>query len=102
MKTPEHHLFVCGSFRVSGDAKGICHKRDSHSLLSYLQSEIQDRMLSGVEVSSTGCVNACDNGPIMIDYPSGHWYGKITEEAVDEILDAIENGEVCAKYLISG
>jgi (2Fe-2S) ferredoxin len=101
MNTPEHHLFVCGSFRTNGEAQGICYKKESHSLLSYLQSEIQDRMLDGVEIASTGCMNVCNKGPVMIDYPSGNWYGNLDEEAIDEILDAIEEGEICEKYLIS-
>jgi (2Fe-2S) ferredoxin len=100
MNKPKHHLFVCGSFRVSGEAKGVCHKKESHNLLSYLQSEVQDRMLDGVEIGSAGCLNACSMGPVMIDYPTGHWYGRLTEEAIDEILDSIEEGEICEKYLL--
>lgn len=101
MNKPKHHLFVCGSFRVAGEARGICYKKDSHDLLSYLQSEIQDRMLDGVEVASTGCMNICDKGPVMIDYPSGHWYANLSEEAIDAILDAFEADEVCETYRIA-
>jgi (2Fe-2S) ferredoxin len=36
----------------------------------------------------------------MIDYPSGHWYKGLNEEAVDEILDAIEEDRVAEEYLI--
>lgn len=100
MKTPKHHLFVCGSFRASGEAQGVCHKKESMALLSYLQNEVQDRMLDDVEISSTGCLNACTRGPIMIDYPAGHWYHSVDEEAADAILDAIEDGEICEEYLI--
>lgn len=101
MTKPKHHLFVCGSFRTSGTPQGVCHKKESLNLLSYLQSEVQDRMLEGVEVSSTGCLNACTKGPILVDYPSGHWYGKVTEDVIDDILDAIEEGSVAEQHLIS-
>jgi len=100
MTTPKHHLFVCGSFRTNGSPQGVCHKKESLDLLSYIQSEVQDRMLDGVEVASTGCLNACTKGPVLIDYPSGHWYQKVTEEVVDEILDAIEDGEVAEAHLM--
>jgi len=96
----EHHLFVCGSFRTNGEAQGVCHKKSAMSLLSYLQSEIQDRMLDNVEVCATGCMNMCTMGPVMIDYPSGHRYGRITEEAIDDILDAIEEDRVAEDYLV--
>lgn len=101
MPTPAHHLFVCGSFRASGERQGVCHKKDSMSLLSYLQNEVQDRGLQGVEISVTGCLNQCVKGPIIIDYPSGHTYGRINEEAIDAILDAIEEDRVAEEYLVS-
>ena len=101
MKIPEHHLFICGSARATGELKGTCCNKDSVALLSYTQSEVQDRMLSGVEVSMTGCLNMCTRGPVVIDYPAGHFYEHATEELIDEILDAIEEGEVCTTNLIS-
>lgn len=57
-------------------------------------------MMSGVEVASTGCLNMCNKGPVMIDYPSNNWYQELDEEKVDEILDAIEEGEVAEDYLM--
>ncbi|MDQ8203646.1 (2Fe-2S) ferredoxin domain-containing protein [Pelagicoccus sp. SDUM812003] len=100
MNKPEHHLFICGSARANGELKGVCCNKESIDLLSYTQSEVQDRMLGGVEVSMTGCLNMCTRGPVVIDYPSGNFYEKVTEELIDEILDAIEEGEVCQTNLI--
>jgi (2Fe-2S) ferredoxin len=102
MNKPEHHLFICGSARATGELKGACCNKDSIDLLSYAQSEVQDRMLSGVEVSMTGCLNICARGPVIIDYPSGNFYEKANEALIDEILDAIEEGEVCKTNLIEG
>lgn len=101
MENPKHHLFVCGSFRANGDRQGVCHKKDSMDLLSYLQNEIQDRMLDGVEVCVTGCMNRCTMGPVIVEYPAGRTYGRITEEAIDAILDAFEEGEVAEAYLVA-
>ena len=100
MNVPKHHLFVCGSLRANGEPTGACKNKESMALLSYLQSEVKDRMMNGVEVSMTGCLNMCVHGPVMIDYPSGHFYGKLTEAKIDEILDAMEEGEVAEEYLI--
>jgi len=101
MKIPTHHLFVCASFRANGEPQGVCHKKASISLLSYLQNEIQDRMLDGIEVCVTGCMNQCTMGPVIVDYPSGHTYGRISEEAIDAILDAFENDGVAEEYLVA-
>lgn len=102
MNKPKHHLFICGSARANGELKGTCCNKDSVALLSYAQSEVQDRMLDGVEIAMTGCLNMCTRGPVVIDYPSGIFYEKADEALIDEILDAIEEGEECLTRRIAG
>ena len=63
------------------------------SLLQYLQSELSDRDMDDVMVSSTGCLNLCEHGPVMIVYPEGYWYGEVDEDKIDDILDALEEGQ---------
>ncbi|WP_419659027.1 2Fe-2S ferredoxin iron-sulfur protein [Desulfosarcina variabilis str. Montpellier] len=100
MEKPEHHIFVCASFRADGDGKGVCKKKGSMDLLPYIENEIIDRGLNA-QITSTGCMKACDHGPVMVIYPSGHWYGNVdSEDVVDEILDALEDGEVAESYTI--
>lgn len=101
MNKPTHHLFVCGSFRANGERQGVCHKKDSMSLLSYLQNEVQDRSLDGVEIAVTGCMNVCTKGPVMVDYPAGHFYRVPGIDAIDAILDAIESGNVAEEFLLT-
>lgn len=93
MEKPKHHIFVCASFRVAGESKGVCHKKDAGSLLGYLESELSDRGMEDVMVSSTGCLNRCEKGPVMIVYPEGFWYGEMNEQKIDEVLDALEDGQ---------
>ena len=102
MKKPKHHIFVCGSFRVSGEPQGVCSKKGSMHLLQYLEGELADRGMHDVIVSSTGCLKVCDRGPALVVYPENLWYGKVeSEQAIDEIVDAIESGTPAAAYLIS-
>ena len=54
--------------------------------------------MDGVTVSSTACLKACDRGPVMVVHPDNVWYGKVDEEAIDEILDAMQDGATCPKY----
>lgn len=101
MEKPEHHIFICASFRADGDPKGVCHKKGSADLLPYIENEILDRGLDA-QVTATGCMKACDHGPVMMIYPQGLWYGSVDSEgAVDEILDALEDGEVVQERLIA-
>lgn len=101
MDKPQYHIFVCASFRADGEAKGMCNKKGSTGFLPYIENEILDRGLDA-QITSTGCLKACDYGPVMIIYPQGHWYGNVeNEDAIDEILDALEDGEVAESYLIT-
>jgi (2Fe-2S) ferredoxin len=101
MDKPKHHIFVCASFRAGGDPGGVCHKKGSLPLLPYIENEILDRGLNA-QITSTGCMKACDYGPVMVIQPTGLWYGNVeNEEVVDEIMDALEDGEVAENYLIS-
>jgi (2Fe-2S) ferredoxin len=100
METPSHHILVCASFRVSGTPQGACHKKQSTSLLQYLEEGLQERGLTDVMVSTTGCLKVCDRGPAMIVYPEGHWYGKLTEDAIDTILDALAEGKTADEFIL--
>lgn len=101
MKKPDYHILICNSYRVAGDAQGACNKKGASDFLQYISEECADRGLD-VAVSSTACLNVCSQGPVMVVHPKNEWYGAVdSEETIDEILDALENGETCEKYLIS-
>lgn len=101
MEKPTHHMLLCASFRAKGEPKGVCHKKGSINLTQYLEGEILDRGMD-VLISNTGCMKQCDNGPVVVVYPSADWYGGVeSEEAVDAILDAMEEGGKASDYLIS-
>jgi len=101
MDKPKHHICVCASFRADGDPKGMCHKKGAAGFLPYIENEILDRGMDA-QVTSTGCMKACDHGPVMVIYPEGYWYGSVESEAViDDILDALEDGQTASDYLIT-
>ena len=52
--------------------------------------EVQDRGLDDVMVSSTGCLNICDSGPVMVVYPENVWYKHATIQTAEAILDSLE------------
>ena len=102
MEKLKHHIFVCASFRVSGEAQGICAKKGASAFVPYIDGELVDRGMDNVMVTPTACLKVCDRGPVLVIYPEGWWYaGFNSEEDIDEILDALEDGEVCDKFLIS-
>ncbi len=101
MKKPMYHILVCNSYRVAGDAMGVCNKKGNSVFLQYIIDEASDRGLD-VTVTSTACLNVCHQGPIMVIHPNNYWYGGVESESViDEILDALEEDSLCEKYAIT-
>ncbi len=99
MALPERIILVCQSFRSGGDPKGLCHKQ-TNGFLQYLEEEILDRGLD-VQVTATGCLKQCEVGPVLVVQPDNWWFkGVASTEAIDAILDGIEEGEPAADYLI--
>lgn len=99
MNDAQTHILLCCSFRTSGAPQGLCHKKGSGDLVSYLENQLSDRGLDEVQVSSTGCLKVCDRGPAMVVYPANIWYGGVATEAdVDAILDAMETGGIAEPY----
>jgi (2Fe-2S) ferredoxin len=79
----------------------MCFKKDSAALLPYIENELSDRGMEDVMVSSTGCMNRCEKGPLMVVYPAGSWYSEVNEEKIDSILDALAEGNEATEYLLS-
>lgn len=100
MAIPERQIILCQSFRVAGDKKGICHKQ-TEGLLQYIEEETLDRGLDCL-ISATTCLKQCESGPIMVIQPENWWFSGVdSEDAVDAILDGLEDGAPAAEYLIS-
>jgi (2Fe-2S) ferredoxin len=75
---------------MGGAPRGACNKKGTGALFNYLETEISERGLEGVVVSMTGCLKDCEKGPVMVVYPDNRWYGEVTEEKIDTILDSFE------------
>jgi (2Fe-2S) ferredoxin len=90
----KHHIFVCTSCRMNGMQKGLCYSKNSVDLAQRFIELIEEEDLSGeVMITNTGCFGICDKGPVVVIYPEGVWYGNITEEDVDTIVEEhIMNG----------
>jgi (2Fe-2S) ferredoxin len=88
---PKYHFLLCNSFRANGEPQGVCHKKGAVDLLQYLQCEVADRGIDAI-VSTTSCLNVCEKGPVLVVYPNELWYFEMTEQKLDEILDALEEG----------
>lgn len=98
----KHHIFVCTSSRINGKQQGVCFSKKSVDIVSGFMEEIEDRDLNDeVKVTNTGCFGMCAQGPIVVVYPEGVWYGGVTPDDVEEIMDKhIEGGEIVERLKI--
>jgi len=102
MISPKHHIFVCTSCRINGQQKGYCFQKDSVKIVQKFMEEIDDRELSGeVMITNTGCFGICEKGPVVVVYPEGVWYGNVTINDVEKIMEQhIEGNEKVAELVI--
>ncbi len=88
-----NHILICGG---TG-----CTSSGSKSLMEALEAELKKNDLQDeVKVVMTGCFGLCALGPIMIVYPEGSFYSRVTEDMVPEIVsEHIIKGRIVKKYL---
>ena len=80
MKTYRTHLMVC--------AGTGCVACGSLQLRERLEEELKNRGLSEeVKVVITGCNGFCAEGPIMVVYPEGIFYKKLTQEDIPFLVE---------------
>ncbi len=65
-----------------------CTSSNSEVIITKLKQEIAAKGLSKeVNVVRTGCFGLCALGPIMIVYPEGSFYSRVTPEDIPEIVE---------------
>jgi len=47
MEKPKYHIILCGSFRVSGETQGMCHKKGAIQYIPYIEEGLRDRDVEG-------------------------------------------------------
>ncbi len=82
-------------------AGGACISAGEESVKSALEKEIEKYALQDVvRIVETGCMGACSLGPLMVVYPEGIFYQKLTPDAARKIVqEHILKGRIVQEYL---
>ena len=85
------HVLLCAQ-------SGCCKDKDEAKATGKtLNKALKQLKADGVEVysSQVDCLKLCQNGPLMVVYPEGVWYGRVTPEACARIVEKhLREGEI--------
>lgn len=99
----QHHVFFCCNQRDPG-AKACCNNHGASEVRDYAKDRIKALKLSGegkVRINMAGCLDRCDEGPVIVVYPSETWYTYVDKEDIDEIIsEHLVNGRVVERLKI--
>lgn len=87
MPRPEKHVFICAQSRPPGHPRGSCGEKQSSAVLDGFMNAVMQRGLANVQVTATGCMGPCTEGPTVLVYPEGVMYGSVTVGDIDTIID---------------
>lgn len=86
---PKHHVLVCMNQRPAGHPRGSCGAAGAGSVFEAFAGEVEKRgLFEKVMVTGTFCMGPCDQGPTVVVYPEGIWYGRVKPEDATEIFDS--------------
>ena len=98
----KHHVFFCTNKREDGRA--CCQDFDAVDMRGYMKSAVKERGLAGpggVRINTAGCLDRCQQGPVIVVYPEDTWYTYVDKADLDEILEEhLMKGNVVERLLI--
>jgi (2Fe-2S) ferredoxin len=99
----EHHVFFCLNRREGSD-RPSCANCGSEAMQEYAKKRVKKLGLAGpgkVRINKSGCLDRCEQGPVVVIYPQGTWYTYVDETDIDEIIDShLVEGKVVERLLI--
>lgn len=97
-----YHVFFCINQREGNAA--CCNNVGAQEIRDYAKNRIKDLKLSGkskVRINNAGCLDRCDEGPVIVIYPEEVWYTYVDKDDVDEIIDEhLVNGRIVERLRI--
>jgi len=78
-----------------------CTAAGAHDVLDALRKEIRKQKVDDeIELKSTGCHGFCERGPLMIIWPDGTFYNRVTTANAAEIVRSVRDGKGAVEKLL--
>lgn len=91
----KRHFFVCQTQRPAF-AKPSCGAKGSAQLLEKLMEALSahPEIWDEVNVTASGCLGPCFDGPSCVVYPEGTWYAPLSINDIEEVIEShLVNGK---------
>jgi (2Fe-2S) ferredoxin len=82
-----YHVFFCTNQREDGSQ--CCNQCGAQRMRDYLKRRTKDLGIAGkggVRINTAGCLDRCEEGPVIVVYPEATWYTYVDQEDLEEIL----------------
>ncbi|MBK6972298.1 MAG: NAD(P)H-dependent oxidoreductase subunit E [Sterolibacteriaceae bacterium] len=98
----KYHVFFCCNQREPGET--CCNNHGASDVRGYAKDRVKALKLAGegkVRINQAGCLDRCDQGPVLVVYPEAVWYTYVDESDIDEIIDEhLAHGRVVERLRI--
>lgn len=84
----KRHVFFCLNQREDGRA--CCNSHNASAMQAHAKDRVKALGLNGagkIRVNKAGCMDRCDDGPVLVVYPEATWYTYVDKHDIDEIVD---------------
>lgn len=99
-----YHVFFCTNEREDGAQ--CCAQCGAQAMRDHLKKRTKELGIAGkggVRVNNAGCMDRCDEGPVLVVYPEATWYTYVDREDLEEILNEhLVNGRPVQRLMLPG
>lgn len=84
----QKHVFFCLNERAS-DCES-CAQSGAVAVHAYAKKRLQALKQHGpgqIRINKAGCLDRCNEGPVLVIYPEGTWYRYVDTSDIDEIIE---------------
>ncbi len=99
----DKHVFFCTNQREDGS--DCCGNFAAQKARDYVKTKVKELGISkrqnSIRINSAGCMDRCDDGPVIVVYPEAIWYTYVDEADLDEIIEEhLKNGRIVERLKI--
>ena len=94
------HVFVCANQKAEG--KKCCTEAFGNEAVLKMRQKVKEENLPlRIRVQKSGCLDVCQQGPALVVYPEGNFYGNLNAGMLDSFVETVlKKGEKLEEFLL--